>query len=169
MAEKIVLAYSGGLDTSVAAHWLRVERGYDAIVLAAAGLKRLGLDSRIRCMLETETSLPAPGQGALAIECRADRDDLLALLRPLNHAATSACVRAERAASRALSGSCQVPLAIHATAEAARLFIRGLVATQDGRKVLRAQAHGDIAAPEALGAELAAMLRAQGAEHILNP
>ena len=140
---------------------------YAAIVLAAAGLKRLGLAGRITALLTPEDSLPAPGQGALGIECRADRADLIALMQPLNHAATAACVRAERALSRALSGSCQLPLGAYAQAEGAGLRLRGFVASQDGKKIVRAELTADAGDPEALGTELAARLRALGATEIL--
>ena len=154
----------GNLDTRLA----KLDRGeFQAIVLAAAGLKRLGLAARIRSMLEPEQSLPAPGQGALAIECREDRDDLRRQLAPLADAATAACVRSERALSRSLSGSCQLPLAAYAEASGTRLRLRGLVAKPDGSRVVRAEASGPVSAPEELGQELAAELRAQGADAIL--
>jgi hydroxymethylbilane synthase len=154
----------GNLDTRLA----KLDRGdFQAIVLAAAGLKRLGLGTRIRSMLEPEQSLPAPGQGALAIECREDRGDLRAQLAPLEDAATAACVRAERALSRSLSGSCQLPLAAYAVASGARLRLRGLVASPDAARVVRAEATGSIGAPEKLGESLAAELRTLGADAIL--
>jgi hydroxymethylbilane synthase len=140
---------------------------YAAIVLAAAGLKRLGLADRITAILTPEESLPAPGQGALGIECRADRTDMIAMMQALNHAATAACVRAERAFSRALSGSCQLPLGGYAQDEGERLRLRGFVASQDGKEFVRAELTGAMRDPEALGTELAARLRAQGAAEIL--
>lgn len=159
-----VSALRGNLDTRLA----KLDRGeYDAIVLAAAGLQRLGLGARIRAMLEPEQSLPAPGQGALAIECREDRTVLRGLLAALDDAATAACVRAERAVSRALSGSCQLPLAAYATAAGAEIRLRGLVAMPDGTRVVRAERRGSAAAPEELGAALADSLRALGADAIL--
>jgi hydroxymethylbilane synthase len=154
----------GNLDTRLA----KLDRGEcQAIVLAAAGLKRLGLAGRIRAMLEPEQSLPAPGQGALAIECREDRDDLRAQLALLGDAETAACVRAERALSRALTGNCQLPLAAYAVSGGGQLRLRGLVAKPDGTKVVRAEASGPLAAPEDLGEKLAADLRALGADAIL--
>lgn len=154
----------GNLDTRLA----KLDRGeYQAMVLAVAGLKRLGLAGRIRVALAPEESLPAAGQGALAIECRADRADLAALLAPLDDAHTAACVRAERAASRALGGSCQVPLAAHAVIDAGTLWLRGLVATPDGRRIARAEARGVAASAEEVGARLAGELRRQGADEIL--
>ncbi len=154
----------GNLDTRLA----RLDRGeYAAIVLAVAGLKRLGLDERIRAILAPEESLPAAGQGALAAECRDGRPDLVAALAPLHDAATAACVRAERAVSRALGGSCTVPLAAHATLANGLLVLRGLVASPDGKRVARGEVRGDAAAPERIGGALAAALRAQGADDIL--
>jgi hydroxymethylbilane synthase len=154
----------GNLDTRLA----KLDRGeYQAVVLAVAGLKRLGLGARIRAMLDPAVSLPAAGQGALAIECRAERQDLVDLLTPLDDARTAACVRAERAVSRALAGSCQVPLAAHAVAEGNVLWLRGLVATPDGTRIARAEARGNAAEPERVGERLAAELRARGAEEIL--
>ena len=157
----------GNVDTRLA----KLDRGeYQAIVLAAAGLKRLKLEQRIRALLSLEDSLPAPGQGALAIECRAGRDDLVDWLAPLHDAATAACVRAERALSRALSGSCQLPLAAHAQCAGAQLSLlslRGLVAQPDGRRVIRAADTGMRDAPEALGIALAQTLRRQGAGDII--
>jgi len=115
-------ALRGNLDTRLA----KLDRGeFQAIVLAVAGLKRLGLAARIRSMLEPEQSLPAPGQGALAIECIEDRDDLRRQLASLGDAATAACVRSERALSRSLSGSCQLPLAAYAEARGTQIRLRG--------------------------------------------
>jgi len=143
------------------------EGQYAAIILAAAGLKRLGLGARIRALITSEESLPAVGQGALGIECRADRADVIAALQPLHHADTAACVLAERAMSRALAGSCQVPLGGFAEVQNGTLRMRGFVATPDGKLVLRAEFTGAIAAPEALGNQVADALRAQGADEIL--
>jgi hydroxymethylbilane synthase len=140
---------------------------YAAIILAAAGLKRLGLGERITAILTPEESLPAPGQGALGIECRSERADVISMMRALNHESTAACVRAERALSGALSGSCQLPLGSFAQAAGGRLRLRGLVASQDGTQLVRAELTGDARAPETLGGELAARLRAQGATEIL--
>jgi hydroxymethylbilane synthase len=158
----------GNVETRLA----KLDRGeFDALLLAAAGLKRLGLAHRIRSLIEPEISLPAPGQGALAIECLAGRDDLHAWLKPLHHADTAACVLAERAVSRALAGSCQVPLAAHALMRAGGLWLRGLVATPDGERVVRAELRGSVADPERdpelLGERLAALLRERGAQAVL--
>ena len=141
--------------------------GYDAIILAAAGLKRLGLAERITAVLPPDACLPAPGQGALGIECRTARGDVVAMMRVLNHEATAACVRAERALSRALSGNCQLPLAAYAQPEGGRIRLRGFVASRDGTRIARAEMTGDAVDPEALGAELAARLKTLGAAEIL--
>ena len=143
------------------------EGKYAAIILAAAGLKRLGLGARIRDLIATEKSLPAVGQGALGIECRTDRPDLKALLAPLHHADTAYCVMAERALSRALAGSCQVPLGGYAEVEGDTLRLRGFVASPDGQRMARAELRGLTTDPEALGNAVAQALRAQGADEIL--
>ena len=143
------------------------EGQYAAIILAAAGLIRLGLGERIRALISPEHSLPAVGQGALGIECRSDRPDLEILLRPLHDAETAACVLAERAMSRALAGSCQVPLGGFAEVKAGKLHMRGFVASPDGLRLIRAEHSGDINQPEDLGNVVANALRAQGAEEIL--
>jgi hydroxymethylbilane synthase len=134
------------------------EGRYDAIILAAAGLKRLGLGTRIRALLDPDVSLPAPGQGALAIECRTDRVDLVHALAPLADRGTTLATAAERAFSRALGGSCQTPLAAYAEWQEGRLWLRGLLAGRDGRDVLRGEMESvvtDIADAQALGAALA--------------
>jgi hydroxymethylbilane synthase len=143
------------------------EGQYAAIILAAAGLKRLGLGNRIRAEISSDDSLPAVGQGALGIETRADRPDLKALLAPLHHADTAACVLAERAMSRALAGSCQVPLGGFAEVQGDKLRMRGFVASPDGKKMLRAEQVGSITNPEALGNAVAEELLKQGAGEIL--
>jgi hydroxymethylbilane synthase len=143
------------------------EGQYAAIILAAAGLKRLGLGERIRGIISSEDSLPAVGQGALGIECRGDRADVIAALQPLQHPETAACVLAERAMSRKLAGSCQVPLGGFAEVQGGRLRMRGFVASPDGTRMLRAEDTGDINDPEALGNRIADALLAQGAGEIL--
>jgi hydroxymethylbilane synthase len=154
----------GNVDTRLA----KLDRGeYDAIVLAAAGLKRLGLDARATARLEVDDMLPAPGQGALGIECLAARAEVAALLAPLADGATTACVRAERAVSRALGGSCTLPLAAYAE-YAAKLRLRALVASSDGKRVIRCDLEGEAADPQGLGERAAADLRRQGAEEILG-
>ncbi len=154
----------GNLDTRLA----KLDRGeYAAIILAAAGLKRLGLASRIRSVIEPEDSLPAPGQGAMAIEIRAGRSDLVELLAPLNHRDTELAVRAERQLSRSFGGSCQVPLAAHATVSGNALTLEAMVATPDGTRIARAEVSGAADAPEALGVHAAKDLESQDATAIL--
>ena len=143
------------------------EGQYAAIILAAAGLKRLGLGERIRNTITSEDSLPAVGQGALGIECRSDRADLVDVLKPLHHTDTAACVFAERAMSRKLGGSCQVPLGGFAEVVGDKLRMRGFVATPDGSRLIRAEHTGSVNDPEALGNAVAADLLAQGAGEIL--
>ncbi|MHB8668080.1 MAG: hydroxymethylbilane synthase [Burkholderiales bacterium] len=159
-----VSSLRGNLDTRLA----KLDRGeHDAIILAAAGLKRLGLGARIRSTLTLEQSLPAAGQGALAIEYRAGRGDVAAMLAALNHRASELAVRAERAVSRALGGSCQLPLAAYASVNGATIDLRGLVANPDGKTLVRAEVSGPSGSPEELGERLAGALRAQGADRIL--
>ncbi len=143
------------------------EGAYAAIILAAAGLKRLGLAERIRALLSSELSLPAVGQGALGIECRADRADLIKLMEPLHHAETAQCVEAERAMSRALGGSCQVPLGGFAEIREGVLRLRGFVASPDGTRMISDELNGNPGAGAAMGAQLARNLKARGAEEIL--
>jgi hydroxymethylbilane synthase len=143
------------------------EGQYAAIILAAAGLIRLGLSARIRSVISPEHSIPAVGQGALGIEINANRTDLIAVLAPLNHADTQACVEAERGMSRALAGSCTVPLGAYATCEANNISITGFVASVDGKHMLVETASGDRNQAEALGKKLANQLLAKGADKIL--
>jgi hydroxymethylbilane synthase len=140
---------------------------YDAVILAAAGLKRLGLEDRITRLIPPAESLPAPGQGALGVECLSGRADLIDALAALNHAATARCVAAERAFSRALSGSCNVPLGAYAEAEGANLRLRGFVGAPDGSRLVNGELRGPARDPEALGVTLAKALKAQGAGEIL--
>jgi hydroxymethylbilane synthase len=143
---------------------------YDAIILAAAGLKRLGLGDRIRALLSPEQSLPAPGQGALGIEIRADRTDLLAVLAPLNHAETADCVTAERAMSLRLDGSCETPLGGFAEiVDDAFVRLRGFVASPDGSQMLRAESNGSRAAAAGLGRQVAELMLSEGARTLLLP
>jgi hydroxymethylbilane synthase len=145
------------------------EGQYAGIVLAAAGLKRLGLETRITAVLEPEESLPAPGQGAIGVECLDSRADLIELLGPLNHRETQWCVRAERQVSRTLSGSCVVPLGAFAQPLGERIWMRAFVASPDGKSYLAAEEHapGLSANPEELGVAVADKLVAAGARTIL--
>jgi hydroxymethylbilane synthase len=141
---------------------------YDAIVLAAAGLKRLGLEDRIRTLLPPERCLPAGGQGAVGIELRSDDTVTAALISPLACASTARRVIAERALNRHLQGGCQVPIACYAVEEDDRLWLRGLVGSVDGSEILTAQARAPLAEAEALGVRVAEQLLAQGADRILQ-
>ncbi len=143
------------------------EGQYAAIILAAAGLIRLGLGDRIRDFITPEQSIPAVGQGALGIEIRADRKDLRPILAPLNHPDTEASVLAERAFSRALAGSCTVPLGAYATTDGDTIAIAGFVASVDGKQMLREKLTGPKANPDELGKALAEKLVALGADKIL--
>lgn len=158
----------GALRGNVQTRLRKLEEGqYEAIILAAAGLKRLGLAGRITALLSPEDSLPAVGQGALGIECREDRADLIELLAPLVHAPTRQCVLAERAFSRSLAGSCNVPLAGFAEIAGEQLALRGLVGAPDGSRVLRGEAGGAVTEAEAIGIALAEDLKCRGAAEIL--
>jgi hydroxymethylbilane synthase len=144
------------------------EGRFAAIILAAAGLKRLGLSARIACLLAPERSLPAAGQGALGIECRAQRSDLVAAVAPLDDAPTRWCVEAERAVSRVLAGSCQIPLGAYAELTNGQARLRGFVASPDGARMVYDEVAGSTAgSPADLGRDLAARLIAKGAREIL--
>jgi hydroxymethylbilane synthase len=144
------------------------EGDYDAIILASAGLLRLGFGERIRDFIDTGDSLPAIGQGAIGIECRDDDDRVNALLAPLHHPATARCVLAERAMNQRLEGGCQVPIGGHATLDDGELFLRGLVGTVDGSEIVRAEIRGPEAEAESLGTTLAEELLDHGAAEILR-
>ncbi len=162
----IVKPLRGNLDTRMA----KLDRGeYAAIILAAAGLIRLGVPQRIRALLDPEHSLPAAGQGAMAIEILAGREDidLRAVLAPLNHTATFNAVTAERKVSKVFGGSCQIPLAAFATIEGETMRLRAMVATPDGSRVAHAEVSGPADAPELLGQRVADLLQAQDAHGIL--
>ena len=143
------------------------EGQYAAIILAAAGLKRLGLSDRITALLSPEQSLPAVGQGALGIECRADRTDLVALMQPLHHQETAYCVEAERALSRVLGGSCQVPLGAFAEISGDTLQLRGFVAQPDGKRIVSDALNGKPETGITMGQQLAQKLITKGAGEIL--
>ena len=154
----------GNVDTRLA----KLDRGeYAAILLAHAGLKRLGLAARSRSLLSIEESMPSPGQAALGIECMSARADVQALVASLGDTASSTCVLAERAVNRSLGGDCTIPLGAFAELQGASLRLRALVAAPDGRRIVRAEAVGDAADPEGLGRRVADALRAKGAGEIL--
>ena len=155
----------GGVDTRLR----RLDRGdFDAIVLAVSGLERGGHGARVTEALDVGTMLPAAGQGALGIECRRGDARVEALIAPLGCPRSSARVLAERAFNRRLEGGCQVPIAAYATLEGRELSLRGLVASLDGARVLRAQIRGRAEDAEPLGAEAAAAVLEQGAGEILE-
>ncbi|MBA4682979.1 MAG: hydroxymethylbilane synthase, partial [Pseudomonas sp.] len=141
---------------------------YDAIILAAAGLIRLGFEDRIRSSISAEDSLPAGGQGAVGIECRSADSDVHALLAPLHHRDTALRVTAERALNKHLNGGCQVPIACYALLEDDQLWLRGLVGQPDGGLLLRAEDRAASSDAEALGVRVAEALLAQGADAILQ-
>jgi hydroxymethylbilane synthase len=141
---------------------------YDAIVLAAAGLIRLGMRERIQSEMQAELSLPAVGQGAVGIECRNDDADLIALLAPLNHFETFIRVKAERAMNAKLNGGCQVPIGSFAELDGQHITLRGLVGSVDGKVMLYAQHTDVLDNAEKLGEYVAELLLAQGAEEILS-
>jgi len=139
---------------------------FDAIILATAGLVRLGFESRIGARIEPEVSLPAGGQGAVGIEYRVDDERVAALLAPLNHQTTSDCVVAERSVVRVLDGGCDVPIASYAVPEADGFWLRALVGSVEGNSLLEAEARGSD--PEALGEQVAQTLLEKGAAAILE-
>ena len=154
----------GNVDTRLR----KLESGeFDAIVLASAGLRRLGLEKRISQILPTHQMLPAVAQGALGLEMRNDNDALLQVLSFLNHGPTEVTVRAERAFLKELEGGCQVPIAGHACLEGEDLVLNGMVAELDGARLIRDEISGDKERAEEMGMELARRLLQQGADRIL--
>ena len=160
-----LLDLRGNVNTRLA----KLDAGeYDAIVLACAGLQRLGFESRIRARLAAPEWLPAPAQGAIAVETRADEAVTNALFAALDHQATRTCVEAERAMNRALHGSCHVPVAALATLQGERLLLQGLVGSARDGQCVRAQAEAAMTTPEALGITVADALLAQGARALID-
>ena len=141
---------------------------YDAIILASAGLIRLGMAERITQSLAVSVSLPAVGQGAIGIECRVDDLEINEMLKALHHNETGLCVTAERAMNSRLNGGCQVPIAGFAVLENGQVFMRGLVGSPDGRLIYRAEKMGSVDQVEALGRLIAEDLLSQGADKILQ-
>jgi hydroxymethylbilane synthase len=141
---------------------------YDAIILACAGLIRLGFEHRITRSLEPEECLPAIGQGAVGIEARSDDIAVKELLAPLGHAETSLRIAAERALNETLNGGCQVPIAGYAVLDDGQIFLRGLVGEPDGSRILRAEASGKAEDAVSIGRQLAEDLLSQGADQILS-
>ncbi|MCI5764245.1 hydroxymethylbilane synthase [Actinobacillus porcinus] len=140
---------------------------YDAIILASAGLIRLGLPERIASFIETDVSLPAAGQGAVGIECRLNDTRVQQLLAPLADTETTACVLAERAMNHRLQGGCQVPIGGFAELNGDKLFLRALVGALDGSQIIRAEGESAVENAEVLGVQIAEQLLAQGADKIL--
>lgn len=141
---------------------------YDAIILASAGLIRLGLAERIRDFISVEDSLPACGQGAVGIESRLNDERVLGYLAELNHQPTACCVQAERAMNTRLQGGCQVPIGGYATLHGDEISLNALVGALDGSSIVRASAKGHVKDAEKLGVEVAEMLLAKGADEILK-
>lgn len=141
---------------------------YDAIILASAGLIRLGLADRIASFIDVEQSLPAAGQGAVGIECRTDDVQVHTLLAPLADAETTYCVRAERAMNNHLQGGCQVPIGGYAVLQQGQLYLRALVGDIDGSRIIRAEGKSAVENAEVLGVQIAEQLLAQGADKILQ-
>jgi hydroxymethylbilane synthase len=155
----------GNVDTRLK----RLDEGaLDAIILASAGLIRLGWESRITAYLPAALCLPAPGQGAIGIECRLGDAQILRAIRPLDHAPTRAALDAERAFARGLGGSCQSPIAALAQLTAARLSLCGLVAEPDGSRLIRESISGAAADAEAIGTMLAERMLEAGAREVLE-
>lgn len=161
----IVSSLRGNVNTRLA----KLDAGdFDAIILAAAGLKRLGFEQRITAYLDTSVSLPAIGQGAVGIECRSDDPRINRLIAALDDRDTHTRVAAERAMNHRLEGGCQVPIAGHATLDGEALYLRGLVGAPDGSQVIRGDISGPRSEAERLGVALADELLAKGAASILE-
>ncbi|MEI6415799.1 MAG: hydroxymethylbilane synthase, partial [Pseudomonadota bacterium] len=160
-----VLPLRGNVNTRLK----RLDEGqYEAIILAAAGLVRLGMAGRIRRLLTLEESLPAIGQGAIGIECRQNDTRIEALMTPLHHLPTALCVTAERALNRRLQGGCQVPIAGHAWLAGEILHLQALVAHPSGQPVIRGVRQGSLADADAMGTDLGEALLQSGAREILE-
>lgn len=157
-----ILPLRGNVDTRIRK---ALQGDYEAIILAAAGVERLGLTEHVTEYLSFDVLLPAPGQGALAIQCRADDVELIALLAPIHHAATARAVAAERAFLAGLGGGCSAPVAAYAQANATEIALQGLVASTDGQQVIRVSGNGET--PEAVGHSLAQQAIALGAGALL--
>jgi hydroxymethylbilane synthase len=156
----------GNVDTRIR----KLDEGqYDAVILASAGLARLGLQNRINARIPISEMLPAVGQGAIAIETRADDEFAVEATARLDHRETRLACLAERAFLRALGGGCQFPIAAHAIIESNVLKLEGLVTTPDGSQVLRDRLSGASATAEEIGSTLAAQLIERGANSLLNP
>jgi len=163
-ADLNIVPLRGNVNTRLA----KLDAGeFDAIILAASGLQRLAFNDRIKSVLSEVESLPAVGQGALGIECRSDDLEIKALLAPLKHAESELCVKAERAMNHRLHGGCQVPIAGYATLEGDQITLQGLVASVDGKTILKSSLSGASDKPEVLGVAVAEALLKQGAGPLL--
>jgi hydroxymethylbilane synthase len=161
----VIKSLRGNVNTRLA----KLDAGeFDAIILAASGLMRLGFNDRIKSTLSAEQSLPAVGQGALGIECRSSDDAIKALIAPLSHPESELCVRAERAMNRHLHGGCQVPIGGYATLKEDTLTLDGLVASLDGKTVIRVCLQDKAENAEKLGIAVAKKLLEKGAGPLLE-
>ena len=159
-----IMQLRGNLETRLR----KLDEGlFDAIILAVAGVKRLGWSDRITELLPADISLPAIGQGAIGIECRTDDDFIHKLIAPLNHEESATCVRAERALLKRLEGGCQVPIAAHAVIKAGRLVMDGLVGSITGDRIIKEHLEGNIEDAETIGISLGEKLLSKGADKIL--
>ena len=157
------------LRGNIGTRLVKLDRGeYDALILAAAGLKRLDLHSRIRYLLPHRVSLPAIGQGVIGIECL-NEHSVLPYITVLNDAVSYACLRAERALSLALGGDCRMPIAAYARYENGSLYLSSLVGDAEGKKILRDERNGTLEQSEQLGIASAEALLAQGASALIAP
>jgi len=160
-----ILDLRGNVNTRLS----KLDNGdYDAIILASAGLIRLGFEERITDIIPTEQSLPAIGQGAVGIECRSDDEYINALLAPLNHPETALRLKAERAQNTRLNGGCQIPIGGFAELNGDQIHLRGLIGFPDGSKIFRAERQGDHKDAEAIGIAVAEDLLAQGGDKVLS-
>ncbi len=160
-----ILEMHGNVDTRLR----KLDAGeYDAIIVAAAGLSRLGMERRATELLSTRIMLPAIGQGALAVEIREDDEEMVELLSRINHEPTHRAVEAERAFARKLGANCQTPIAAFATVHEVKLTIDGMVASSDGRLLLRTKLISDKSDPKKVGEELAESLLSKGAQLVLE-
>ncbi|CAG7856077.1 partial hydroxymethylbilane synthase, partial [biofilm metagenome] len=160
-----ILTLRGNVNTRLA----KLDAGdYDAIILASAGLIRLGMAERITQHLDTEISLPAIGQGAIGIECRSDDDDINNIIKQLHDINTGICVTAERAMNARLNGGCQVPIAGFAEIDGDVLMMRGLVGDPNGSRLFRCERKGRLYEAEFIGTTIAEDLLSQGAHKVLQ-
>jgi hydroxymethylbilane synthase len=164
-ADLEILELHGNVDTRIR----KMRNGeFDVIVLASAGLARLGLESHVSEMISTDVMLPAVGQGALAIQCREDDEEIRDLMAQVEHRPTREAVQAERAFAKKLGADCHTPVAAYARHESTRFVIEGMVAAPNGRILVRSRLISQSEKPESVGEELASRLLAQGAETIME-